>query len=70
MSRLSERFAEAGSMTKAFSYTDQQLKEMVEVLGCVIAYLKARGDSDIVVSRLSMELNTYEDFQNARKTYL
>lgn len=63
-----ENFVDAGeSSTKMFWDEDIELQNLIDCMECVVIYLELRGDCGIVIPKLRIELNSYEDMMKARK---
>ena len=43
------------------------MRQQIKALELVIAYLEGRGDAEIVLTRLRLDLNTFESYREARK---
>ena len=61
-----EMFEIAGCATKSISFSDQQLGESIAVLKCVIRYFVGRGDCDIILQQLRIELSVLDNFRERR----
>lgn len=60
-------FTEAGEKRDKCVWSNAELKQQIDVLACVIAYLNARKDAQIVAYPLRLELNTFCDIQRSRE---
>ena len=55
-----------GTKYRNISWSDVELSEQILALDYVIAYLKGREDSGIVLSRLRIDRDMFTDMQEAR----
>ena len=49
------------------SFSDEQLRKLISVLECIIAYFEVRGDCDMILNPLRSELTVYRGMMEARK---
>ena len=64
-----EKMYEAGLKTHNCSWSDEELVEQIRALRNVVAYLRGRKDSDIMLYKLNIELNCFYAFKEARERY-
>lgn len=60
-------FKKAAATVRAFTIDDDELDKTIEILECVIAFVKERGDCNCLAWQMRMELDRLEGFQDARK---
>jgi hypothetical protein len=61
-------FKKAAELVDAFSWTDEELKHLVGVYNCLIAYFVNRPEH-IIYGHLLTERNRFEDYLQARKDF-
>lgn len=70
MNLTKEKIIELGQTARKMEgYTDEELKGNVELLDLLISYFIARGDSGIIIQRLSMDRDGYSNILWARNRF-
>lgn len=60
-------YVNASKRRSGDSYSDEDLNKQIFVLERVVKYLNGRGDCDLVVKSLRLELYSLEEYQKNRK---
>lgn len=60
-------FTQAGLMTKAMAYSDDELARQIAATECVITYLEGRHDCQLMLVPLRIELDVLRSFASERK---
>lgn len=60
-------FAECGRTAFGYKFTDDEIRNQIKVLRCVIAYLDGRKGSELIVARLRCDLDVFEYFKKERE---
>jgi len=64
-----EKMKDAGERAWSMEWSDVQLGEQISALRLVVNYLEGRGDCQLVVKTLRIELLKFEDFKYCRENY-
>ena len=57
-----EFFARIGELEKADTWSDEELRDMIKGVGCIISYLKNRGGESSLLFCLKLEQERYEGY--------
>lgn len=60
-----ESFEIAACNSKKWSWSDEELKELIEVYRCLVAFFKLRQE-EMITTILRQELTSFEDFLQRR----
>lgn len=63
---IEQNFFKSGTNTFNIALNDEQLRDMIIHIRCVIAFLRGRTDSILTSNALRRELDSYEDMARQR----